>query len=75
MSGHLRTRNIVVDGRRTSVRLEPEFWRALDAMAAATGDDISRIYAAAPKRHGRADTLRVAVIDYLLSSPLKNAGK
>ena len=59
MSGHLKTRNIVVDGRRTSVRLEPEYWQALDDMAAATGRDISQIFAAAAPHHGRADTLRL----------------
>ena len=71
----LKTRNITVDGRRTSVRLEPEYWRALDAIAAATGRDISQIYAAAEPRHGRADTLRVAVLRYVSASPVKNAGK
>ena len=70
----LATRNVTVDGRRTSVRLEPAYWRALDEMAATTGRDIDHILATARPRHGRADTLRVAVLDYL-RSPVKNAGK
>jgi predicted DNA-binding ribbon-helix-helix protein len=34
MSGHLEKRSLSLAGHRTSVALEPEFWRALEEEAA-----------------------------------------
>ncbi len=73
VTGHLRSRTLVLDGRRTSVRLEPAFWDALDQMTAATGQSAAQVYHAAPKRGGRADTLRAAVLIYLLPSASRSS--
>jgi predicted DNA-binding ribbon-helix-helix protein len=37
MDGSLLKRSFTIQGHRTSVALEPEFWRALDMEAAAEG--------------------------------------
>lgn len=37
MGGGLRKRSFTIQGHRTSVALEAEFWRALDLAAAAEG--------------------------------------
>lgn len=64
----MANRNITVDGRRTSVALDPAFWRALDTLADENGEPpaalTARIAAAAPK--GRiAAALRVYLIEAL----------
>lgn len=38
-------RSLVIDGHRTSVALEPEFWAALDAAAAADGVSLAALLA------------------------------
>ena len=75
MTGHLRSRTLVLDGRRTSVRLEPAFWDALADITAATGQSVPQIYAHAPHRGGRADTLRAAVLTYFLPSSERSSGR
>jgi predicted DNA-binding ribbon-helix-helix protein len=37
MAGHLEKRSLSLAGHRTSVALEPEFWRALEEAAARGG--------------------------------------
>ena len=37
MTGHLERRSLSLAGHRTSVALEPEFWRALQALADRSG--------------------------------------
>ncbi len=36
-------RSFALAGHRTSVALEPEFWAALEALAAARGENLSRL--------------------------------
>lgn len=74
MPGHLHSRTLVLDGARTSVRLEPEFWDALAHITAATGQTVAQVYRDAPKRGGRADTLRAAIVTYFLSPAGPSAG-
>jgi predicted DNA-binding ribbon-helix-helix protein len=61
-------RNVKLGEIRTTVTLDPKFWRALDDIAAKNGEDpaslIERICRHAPK--GRwAAALRIYVVEYL----------
>ena len=44
--GSLSKRSVILDGRRTSIALEPEFWAALQAMAKEQGVSLNRLLAA-----------------------------
>jgi predicted DNA-binding ribbon-helix-helix protein len=39
----LRKRSVTIAGHRTSISLEPEFWAALEAAAAARGWSVARL--------------------------------
>ncbi len=43
MSTQLILRNVVIDGRRTSLRLESEMWMAMDQIAALEGMTIHQL--------------------------------
>ena len=43
--GSLSKRSVILDGRRTSIALEPEFWAALQAMAKEQGVSLNRLLA------------------------------
>lgn len=43
---HLRKRSFALAGHRTSVALEPQFWAALEAEAAARGQSLAALVAA-----------------------------
>lgn len=66
MSGYLRRRSFSLAGHRTSVALEPEFWTALEAMAAREERRlvglIARIDAARDPSQPLASCLRVAAL-------------
>jgi predicted DNA-binding ribbon-helix-helix protein len=53
VSRHLRKRSFRLAGHRTSVALEPEFWAALDRIAAGRGASLSAVVAEVDA--GRAD--------------------
>ncbi len=57
----LRKRSFTIARHRTSVALEPEFWKALERIAAARGVSLTRLVAEidAAKRGGLASALRV----------------
>jgi len=65
--GALKCRNVKIDGRRTSIKLEQEFWRLLAALARESGmeqeDILSRIRAARPLVP-LTTSVRVAVLLY-----------
>lgn len=65
----LITRNVVVDGRRTSVRLEPELWQALDRISRSRGVSVNDICSHVSQTRGAAggftSALRVYIIDEL----------
>ena len=62
----LRKRSLSLSGHRTSVALEPEFWAALDALAAARGQELVELVAAEDAvrdpRRGLASALRVLAL-------------
>jgi predicted DNA-binding ribbon-helix-helix protein len=43
IAGGLRKRSVSIAGHRTSISLEPEFWTALEAAAAARGWSLARL--------------------------------
>ena len=61
-------RNVYVEGRRTSMRLEPPMWDALSEIAAANNCSVSDICAAVeiarPETSGLSSALRVFVMEY-----------
>lgn len=64
-AGGLICRNVRVDGRRTSVKLEAEFWRALDLLASETGCGVDELCQMARRRHpdgGLTSAIRVFVL-------------
>ncbi len=60
----LKKRSFTIARHRTSVALEPEFWSALERIAAARGLPLARLVAGidAGKRGGLASALRVHVL-------------
>ena len=66
--GALTMRTLTIDGRRTTVRLEPAFWCALDDICAAEGVSLQALCQQLETRRGatsRAATLRVLAASYL----------
>ena len=64
----LATRNVRIDGRRTSVRMERAFWEALDAICEHESVTPAQLCAALERRRGdasRAAALRAFVVGYL----------
>ncbi len=65
-------KNIIVENRRTSVRLEPEYWDALNRIVAREGCklcDITRlIFLKKPKKQSVASALRVYCMLYYKAS-------
>tara|TARA_R110001592_G_scaffold172923_2_gene411495 strand:+ start:2135 stop:2425 length:291 start_codon:yes stop_codon:yes gene_type:complete len=62
-------RNIRVGNRRTSIRLEPALWSALEEIARAEGVDVDTICTQLePYRHnrGRTSFLRAFIVSYLV---------
>lgn len=45
MSTHLHKRSLAISGHKTSVALEPEFWRALDQAAGDLAKPVARLVA------------------------------
>lgn len=64
-SGALICRNVRIDGRRTSVKLEAEFWRALESLSSQIGCSIDELCQTARMRHpegGLTSAIRVFVL-------------
>jgi predicted DNA-binding ribbon-helix-helix protein len=64
-SSGLICRNVRVNGRRTSVKLEAEFWRVLDLLADETGGSIDALCQTARHRHpegGLTSAIRVFIL-------------
>jgi predicted DNA-binding ribbon-helix-helix protein len=66
MKSHLHKRSLAIAGHRTSVALEPEFWAALERMAAARREAlpalVARIDAARGTHVPLTSALRVAAL-------------
>lgn len=71
MSGRLQKRSFSLNGHRTSVALEPEFWDALEGLAARDGRSLAGLLALVDARRGEAplaSALRVHVLADLRAS-------
>ena len=65
----LINQNIKVDDRRTSIRLEPEFWAALAAIAQREGQTIDQVCTEVDQAAGklsRTAAIRVFITTYML---------
>lgn len=63
----LRKRSLSLAGHRTSLALEPEFWRVLEAMAAARGRSLAAAVAEIDRTRGArplASACRLAALAY-----------
>ncbi|MFQ3595640.1 MAG: ribbon-helix-helix domain-containing protein [Sphingomonadaceae bacterium] len=58
---HLEKRSVTIQGHRTSIALEPEFWAVLDAEAARRGTSLAALVTALDEARDRplASALRV----------------
>jgi predicted DNA-binding ribbon-helix-helix protein len=66
----LRIRNVVVAGHRTSVRLEPLMWDALQEIAAGQGMNVNQLVTEIKRSGGRSSltpAIRVYIVDFYRS--------
>ncbi len=71
------SRNIVVNGQRTSMRLEVEFWEALDAICERQGMTVNQICTLVSRKRGTASltaSVRVYVINYFRKAAVQQPG-
>ncbi len=61
----IQKHSVVLDGHKTSVSLEPEFWQALAAIAAEEGRSLNALIAGIDK--GRSGNLSSALRLYVLN--------
>ncbi len=77
MKSSLITRNVRIRERRTSVRLEPQLWRALEVIAQRERVDINTICTRVAEQPriggGFTSALRVYIISYFAEMALGNA--
>ena len=60
-------RSVSIAGHRTSVSLEPEFWRALSDIAAEQKRPLAALIGEVDKREGRGQNLSSALRIYVLA--------
>lgn len=68
------SRNIVVNRQRTSMRLEVEFWEALDAICERQGMTVNQICTLVSRRRGTASltaAVRVYIITYFRDAAIQ----
>ncbi len=70
----LRKRSFTIARHRTSIALEPEFWKTLERLAAARGLSLARLVAEidASKQGGLASALRVYALLTIEAGAQKN---
>lgn len=68
----LIARNVRINGRRTSMRLEPEFWSALAAVAKLEGSSVAQVCTSAAQHCPGTATSAVRV--YVLRKMMQSAG-
>jgi predicted DNA-binding ribbon-helix-helix protein len=67
----LLIRNIVVAGKRTSVRLEPEMWEALREIVALQGFSVNQLVTELHRRHSASSltsAIRVYIVEFYRSA-------
>jgi predicted DNA-binding ribbon-helix-helix protein len=68
---NLKSRNVVIDGRRTSLRLEDELWDALKNLAECGGQTVNQLVSELHAQETRTGTLTSAVRVHIIKSSLK----
>ena len=71
----MEKRSMTIAGHRTSVALEPEFWRELEAMAAARGLSLAALVAEIDGARGVAGNLASAIRVRVLAALRGDAGR
>jgi predicted DNA-binding ribbon-helix-helix protein len=72
IAGSLSKRSVSIAGHRTSISLEPEFWAALEAAAAARGCSLARLIGEVDRaREGAGRNLSSALRVFLLAEAAK----
>ncbi|MBI1210617.1 MAG: aryl-sulfate sulfotransferase [Alphaproteobacteria bacterium] len=66
-AGKLRKRSVTIQGHRTSVSLEPDFWEALAEVAGAQNRSVAALIAEIDRRSGRETSLSSAIRSFLLA--------
>lgn len=72
----MRKRSFSIEGHRTSIALEPEFWEALEALAAARGMTLSALVAeidGTRRSENLASSCRLAVLADLKGADSENS--
>lgn len=70
MSGSLISRNVVINGHRTSFRLEPEMWSAIEDICGKENIDIHTLCTwiiTHKPRNNRTSAIRAFIVSYLRS--------
>lgn len=70
-TSRLVSRNVTVNGRRTSLRLEPEIWEGLAEIAARENATINEVVARIDRQRGRSgltSNVRIFVFSYFRSA-------
>jgi len=70
----VRKRSFSIEGHRTSIALEPQFWAALEALADERGLSLSALVVeidGARTSENLASSCRLAVLDWLKNSTVK----
>ncbi len=65
--GGLMSRNVTINGRRTSLRLEPEMWESLNEIAKREGSTVNAVVAKIDRNRGEGgltSNVRVFVLSY-----------
>lgn len=76
--GTLAKRSLTIAGHRTSVALEPEFWDALETIAAGRGFTLPALIAEIDRNRGGAplaSALRLAALAHHADGPPKPDGR
>lgn len=66
-NSRLKSRNIIVDGRRTSVRLEPAMWEALKDIAAWEQKSANEIISTIARRRMHSGSLTSAIRIFVMA--------
>ena len=74
MSGRPEKHSLTLRGHRTSVTLEPEFWAAFRAIAAAEGRGLNDLAAEIDSSRGTERGLASAIRVHVLAATAKRAG-
>jgi predicted DNA-binding ribbon-helix-helix protein len=71
----LRKRSVTIQGHRTSVSLEPDFWDALADLAKAENRPVASLIADIDRRTGRQTSLSSAIRSFILAHFRQKSGR